>query len=310
MKVVGYLKSVPAKNSNQQKIQLLQNFIEGVNKCGDTGILSNDMNVLESDVGLIQGWVYDKLSTPHLRLRKNIIDYQKINQKFSCTADANLFLYDNKQNPHGYLRYSFNGVFPTTGIYCDNDVDPKRWNSISKNTGIMLDDYKKKGRHILVMMQRQGGWSMAGHDVVDWTLNVIREIKKYSDRQIILRAHPGDRNSKHYLYDRNSKLRNIPDVKISHPNTPLEHDLTKAWAVVNHNSSAAVGPIIKGYNCFITDPKNSQCREVSNTDFSLIERPKQFDRLKWLERISMFHWSFAELSSGECWQHMRNYVRQ
>jgi len=48
-------------------------------------------------------------------------------------VDSNLFLYANTTNPLHYLRYSFNGVFPTTGIYCDTTIDPCRWQKISQN---------------------------------------------------------------------------------------------------------------------------------------------------------------------------------
>jgi hypothetical protein len=90
----------------------------------------------------------------------------------------------------------------------------------------------------------------------------------------------------------------------------LEVDLADAWAVINHNSSAVVGPIIQGYHAFITDPEKSQCREVAHSDFSLLETPREFDRQRWLERISMFHWKFSELEDGTAWRHMRDYVRQ
>ena len=76
-----------------------------------------------------------------------------------------------------------------------------------------------------------------------------------------------------------------------------------------HNSSSIVGPIIQGYHAFCTDPEKSQCAKVSNTDFSKIEMPVEFDRQSWLERISMFHWKFSELSDGTCWRHMRNYCQ-
>ena len=39
MKVVSYLKSVPEKNTNLQKTELLVKFIAGVNTAGDTGIV-------------------------------------------------------------------------------------------------------------------------------------------------------------------------------------------------------------------------------------------------------------------------------
>ena len=39
-----------------------------------------------------------------------------------------------------------------------------------------------------------------------------------------------------------------------------------------------------------------------------IENPKTFERQDWIERLSMSHWNFEELSSGQAWRHIRNYV--
>jgi hypothetical protein len=69
-----------------------------------------------------------------------------------------------------------------------------------------------------------------------------------------------------------------------------------------------VGAAIEGYPIFVTDPARSQCSEVANLNLSDIENPKLFDRQKWIERISMFHWDFDEIENGECWNHMRKYV--
>jgi hypothetical protein len=304
MKVVSYLKTVPDRNSNLQKPQLLINFIKGVNAAGDNGIVSDSRVIQPADVAVIQGWVYSDTRSPHLKLRKQIIDTQTV-----VTGDANLFLYKDKTNPHGYLRYSFNGIFPTTGIYCDTDVDTNRWNQISKDTNIQLEDYKSKGKSIILMLQRDKGWSLKGTDIQHWTIKTIVQLRQYTDRPIIIRTHPGDKSAPAYIKRLNQSIKNISNVRISAIGSSLDTDLHKAWAIVNHNSSAAVGPIIEGYHCFLTDPADSQCAEVSNTDFRNIENPKEFDRQKWLERISMFHWKFDELEDGSCWRHMRNYCQ-
>lgn len=309
MKVVSYLSTVPSKNNNPQKELLLKKFVEGVNRCGDTGILHSGVDIIEADVGMIQGWVHQDFRTSHLLLRKKIIETQQQKNKFTATADANLFLYQNKNNPHGYLRYSFNGIFPNTGIYCDNTPDPIRWQKIQNDTGIRLEDSKTKGAWIVIMLQRNGGWSMEGNDVQQWALQTIKKIRQYSDRPIIVRPHPGDKNAKVYLQPNKTVIKNLPNVKISPQGRSLEEDLQKAWAVVNYNSSAIVGPIIQGYHAFVTDPATSQCSEVAHHSFENIENPMQFDRQRWLERISMFHWKFSELEDGTCWRHMRNYCQ-
>lgn len=313
MKIVSYYNVVPTKNKSQEKFDILTKFIQGVNKTvGDQGILYKGNDVVDCDVAVIQGWQHDRgKNAPHLKLRQNVIDTQTNLGRYVVSADANLFLYANKSNkPHHYLRYSFNGIFPSTGIYCDDDPDPKRWQQISQDTGISLKKKKTNGSEIVVCMQRDGGWSMGSMPIITWTANVVKEIRKHSDRRIVLRPHPNDKQAvTTYLPRLKAMFKGSPNIKISQLDAPLEYDLQKAWAVVNHNSSAVVGPIIEGYHSFITDPVKSQCAEVSHTDFSLLESPKEFDRQKWLERISMFHWKFSELEDGSCWQHMKNYCQ-
>ena len=311
MKVVSYQRVVPEQNSSYEKNAILTNFVQGVQKLGDNGVAYNGYDLQDCDVAIIQGWQHQRgKGGAHLQLRQKVIDTQIAKNRFVITADSNLFLYANRANtPYHYLRYSINGVFPNVGNYCDDKPDPKRWKQISAHTGIKLQDYQKKGRNIVLCLQRNGGWSMGTYDIQDWVIDTVRKIRKYSDRPIIVRPHPGDKKAVRYLSHRYNRIKNLPNVKLSDFGRPLEADLHKAWAVVNHNSSSIVGPIIQGYHAFITDPNKSQCAEVSNDHFKNIETPNEFDREQWLERISMFHWNFAELQNGSCWAHMRDYCK-
>jgi hypothetical protein len=47
---------------------------------------------------------------------------------------------------------------------------------------------------------------------------------------------------------------------------------------------------------------------VANTDLSTIENPVMPERQEWIEKISMSHWNFDELRSGEAWQFFKKYV--
>ena len=308
MKVVSYYDVVPSKNKSQEKFDILTKFVQGVNAAGDTGVLHRGTSLVDADVGVIQGWQHERgKNAPHLRLRQSVIDCTKNNHVIS--ADANLFLYANKTNqPHHYLRYSFDGVFPNTGIYCDTNPDPKRWQQISKDTNITLEDIKSNGNHILICAQREGGWSLGKHKLIDWLLVTCTKIRKYSDRPIIVRLHPKDNESNRQANKITQTLRKINNVALSSNRDSIEKDLIGCWAVVNHNSSSIVGPIIQGYHAFITDPTTSQCAEVAHHGFEKIESPQEFERQRWLERISMFHWKFSELEDGTCWRHMRQYI--
>lgn len=298
--VAIYHRSVPPGNKNQEKPQILINFGQGVSAAGDRAIDVPDNQVIAADVGVIQGWTHEASDRPHLRLRGQVIQQHGR----TVVADSNLFLYKNTANPGHYLRYSFNGIFPNTGIYCDDKIDPARWQQIRRDLGLVVRDYRVTGDHVLLCLQRDGGWSMAGMGVVAWTQDVVRRLRTHTHRPIVIRSHPGDRASKNYL----AQLQALPGVTISPAGRTMEQDLINCWAVINHNSSSVVGAAIEGYPIFVTDPDRSQCREIANTDFARIESPDLPDRRPWLERISMFHWSFDELQNGLCWRHMRQWI--
>ena len=304
--VAIYHKSVPAGNKNLEKPAILTNFAQGVRCTGDTAIDVDTHDYTNANVGVIQGWTHKHSDRPHLVLRQQVIAHQP----YTVCADSNLFLYKNKSNPRNYLRYSFNGIFPTTGIYCDTDINAKRWRWIKRDLGLELKDYRIAGSHILLCLQRNGGWSMGDVDVQDWAIQTVKTLRQYTDRPIVIRAHPGDKSSQQYLDPANPLYRlHGFGISISNAGRTLEQDLENAWAVVNYNSSAVVGAAIEGYPIFVTDPSRSQCHDIANTDLSQIETPNLPNRLPWVERISMFHWNFEELTNGVCWQHMRKFVQ-
>jgi hypothetical protein len=301
---VAYYKGIPPGNKNPEKPLILNNFCQGVQALGDTAIAHQGMNAVACDVALIQGFVHDHgKQAPHLQLRKDAVDLQKRNGKRSLICDSNLFLYADPTNIKTYLRYSFDGVFPTTGFYFDKEIDPTRWQKISRNLGISLKEYRTGGNHILICLQRNGGWSMRGLDVMDWLNDTINEIKQYTKRPIIVRSHPGDKKVNTYL-------------KIKHKNVflsdkkRLTDDLQNAWATVVYNSSPSVASAIEGVPVFVTDPtpEYSQSFEVANLDLKDIENPKLLERQLWIEKLSMCHWNFDELKSGEAWQFFKRYI--
>jgi hypothetical protein len=309
MKVAVYHSSVP-NLKNQEKIDLLNFYGHGVRMLGDTVVDVRSLNYVDADVSVIQGWVDQKPdSKNHLLLRYNVINNSQRFKKYVVAVDSNLFLYANTANPMHYLRYSFNGIFPNTGIYCDSIVDTNRWKKISKNLNLTIKDYRTNGDHVLLLLQRNGGWSMGSYNVQEWVNNTIAELRKLTDRPIVVRAHPGDKAAKQYL-DSNNPLCQIKwskRVRLSQ-NKHLIDDLKNCWAAINHNSSPAVGAAIEGVPIFVTDPIKSQCKEIANTKLSSIENPTLYDRQTWVERLSMFHWNFDELKSGECWAHMKTFI--
>jgi len=283
----------------------LDNFLAGVRTVGDTAIAHQGMNAIPCDVALIQGFIHEHgKSAPHLQLRHNAVSLQKNNNRRSLIVDSNLFLYADPNNTRTYLRYSFDGVFPTTGFYFDRDIDPTRWAKISRDLNISLKPWRTQGEHILICLQRHGGWSMGGLSVQTWLDQTITQIRQYSrKRQIVVRTHPGDKKIKSILkiYGKGVHLS---------VNERLSDDLRNAWATVVYNSSPSIASIIEGIPTFITDPtpQRSQSYKIANTDLSRLENPEMPDRQEWIERISMCHWNFEELRSGAAWNFFKQYI--
>lgn len=316
MKVISFVATLPTKLlsgtfKDNQKYLTLSKFAQGVSTAGDQGLVVAEQRYEPCDVAVMLGWVHEHGKTaPHLTFRQHILDQQKAHGGRVIIADSNLFLYKDKTNPYDYLRYSYDGVFPNTGEYCDSNPDPSRWQTIQRDLQIELKPWRTQGNHILMCLQRNGGWSMAGFDVVEWTLITAARLRKLTDRPLHIRSHPGDKKAGQYCATiiKECQRHGIHDVRITDPSTTLTRDLKHCWAVVNHNSSPAVGAAIEGIPVFVTDPERSQVREIANTDLGLIEQPVMPDRSQWIQRISQFHWSFADLENGRCWNHMKKWA--
>jgi hypothetical protein len=288
-----YLAAIP-KNKNSLKLEILNSFAEGAKKAGDRVSIVTDHNIVPSDLAVMQGFVHHDISSPHLQLRKRILD----NNKNTLVIDSNLFQFANRDLANYYLRYSLNGIFPTTGFYFDNLVDESRWPSISNRLGTSLKDYRTNGNHILICLQRVDGWSMCGTSVQQWLDRTVNEIRQYTNRPIIVRKHPGDR--------RQDSLRFSRDYSLSRSVNLLE-DLNNCWAMITFNSSPGIAGLINGIPVFVTDPmpQRSQTWPICNTVLSSIETPTLFDRHEWINRISQCHWNIDEVRSGQAWAFLR-----
>ena len=300
---VAYYGGIPPHNNNLEKPMILDNFLTGVRNSGDTAIAQTSMQVVpDADVALIQGYVHEHGKTaPHLVLRRNAVEQQINNGKKALIVDSNLFLAYDNGNVNRYLRYSFNGVFPTTGFYFDTDIDPNRWSKVSSKLGIQMKPWRTSGNHILVCLQRNGGWSMRGYNSVQWANDTIATLRQLTDRPIIVRGHPGDKKTRYFPQHKDVFLTSNPSIL---------QDLQGAWATVLYNSSPSVVSAIEGVPVFLTDPEpeHSQSHEVSNTKIKRINDPKLFDRDVWVQKLAMCHWNFEELASGEAWRHFRRYL--
>lgn len=309
MLVVSYLNGIPPGNKNPEKPAILKKFIAGVNRVGlDTGQVSRQWQPMACDVAILQGFVHkNSKNTRHLKLRKDVLNLQKFNNKRTIIIDSNLFLYRDPGNTQKYLRYSYDGVFPTTGEYCNKTVDPTRWEKIKSDLNFDLQPWKlNRGSYILICAQRDGGWSMNGKSVVDWVTQTVQKIRGVTAMPIRVRLHPGDGQS--YRYE--SKIRRLNVDVVDSKKITLLEDLQDAHSLVVYNSSPAVAGVIEGVPTFITDPEPQNCQAygVAHTDLRRITMPADYDRSQWILKMAQMHWNQDDLFRGDCWRWMRQWA--
>ena len=105
----------------------------------------------------------------------------------------------------------------------------------------------------------------------DWVKNTIKEIKKYSDRKII-------------LHNRNSQI-SLLDL------------LPRAWAFVSDHSSAGFKAMQSGVPAYFT---NTTLKKIGNIEN--IEK-HQINYLVF-NNLAYGQWTIKEIESGECWQYL------
>lgn len=300
MKVAVYLAAVPRKAKNQFKRDLLTEFAYGCKKTGDEVTVVDEMSTVDADIAVLQGWIGMK-QAPHLELRQQVIQQQRQRGRHTLVIDSNLFGFLEPLDFNRYLRYSLDGIFPTTGYYFDKDPDPTRWQSIKRSYQFEERDWKTGGKHILICLQREGGWSMDGLCPYDWLADIIPKIRSATDRSIVIRGHPGSMKTISGVKKR------WPDIAISDI-ADIRGDFKHAWATITYNSSPGVASLLWGVPAWITDPtpSRSQAYPWAATDLSTVDNPQRPDRSKFYQRLAQCHFSMQELHDGSAWNFMRS----
>jgi len=299
MKLAVYLSAVPSKAKNQAKRDLLTQFAHGAKAAGDeVWLVDNVSRVIDSDIAVLQGWIGMK-SAPHLEQRRSVIKHQRKTGGRTLVIDSNLFGFLAPGDRDRYLRYSLDGIFPTTGYYFDSDIDPNRWQEIKDSYGWHERDWQTQGDNVLICLQRDGGWSMDGLKVTDWLGQILPQIRR-AQRPIIIRPHPGN-------------LRVVPEVRRLCPDIAiselpdLQQDLDRSWCTITYNSSPAIASLMWGVPAFVTDPvsQRSQAWPEAGTDLGQINDPPRPNRLSLYQRLAQCHFATAGLETGHAWRFMR-----
>ena len=304
--VVVYVSSVANPQKHSRKIQCLESFAEGVRAVGHTVRVEWEHRYTPSKLAVILGWATTNTGGRNITLRKQIIPEQRRLGFQTMCIDASCWKY---LDDHGsYLRYSLNGPFYDRAEYANKNSDATKWLEISHALGVQLksNNVNTTG-HILICMQRDGGFAMKTLDPMTWLHEKIRQIRSVSSRQIYVLPHPGQYNMTDFsAYT--SKLGKRQNVVILEPTqSRLIENLQAAHSAVFFNSSASVAAVCEGVPIFADDP-SCVAWAVANKDITKIETPETFAREQWIYDLAAAHWSDADAQAGRVYQKFLPYL--
>lgn len=305
---------IPKISTNKEwKEKILLDFASGIDKTGDHPTVVEQWTMPDlkqihnNDIGVYYGSL--KQDRLHRDLRQQV--KQLMQHFYSDCVVIETPLIDRKKINNEF-RVGMNGNLRNNAKWSWGGIDQNRVKKFYKNRSFTPQSSWKQNRGdtILLIMQNHDDMLTQGLDVFEWTMQTILEIKKYTDRSIVVRSNPfHSKQETEMIIEFEKQILSMPGVDFSYADRrarakPIQQDLNSAWCVVCHSSGVAVDATISGIPV-ISLSESSMAWDVSGHDLSQIEHPITPDPVPWFEKIAMIQYSQEEFRSGECW----NYVK-
>jgi len=163
----------------------------------------------------------------------------------------------------------------------------------AKSLGLKLQPWEKNNGPILICGQHEKSEQWSGMDSMsNWIVSTIKEIRKYTNKQILVRPHPRFPFS---IPAMDNVIKETPR-KLQGTYDDFNYEPNRYSAVVNWNSNPACQAVIKGTPVF-TGP-DSLAYDVANKSFETITNPITPDRTQWLNDYAYTEYTLSELEQG------------
>ena len=244
------------------------------------GLVSQGHNVVYHDLTADAAVIWSMLWIGRMRPNQEVYEIFRRQGKPVIVAEVGMIQRGQTWkigiNGTGIGSYNFDNLIVNRATTLGLDLEP--WRS---------------GTNVVVAMQRHDSRQWAGlPDVSSWLANVVKEVKQYSDRPIVVRPHPRNACSipSGCLIDK-------PKIKSgTYDDFDFDRVLGNAHCVLNWNSSPGPQALIAGIPAFVGP--DSLASAIANWDLSQIENPPRLDRNVWLEQLAHTEWTVEEIKSG------------
>ena len=221
----------------------------------------------------------------------------------------------------GLYRMGWNSYQYHDSDYNNVNSPPDRWNWMQKTYGLDPKPWKKNGDYVLFTLQKPGDSSLnelyIKHNYTNywkWVEDTVVEIKKHTDRKIIIRPHINQQqNGLNHSTDIASRYDNVfvsenyewhPDFGAS-GGSGLQEDLKNAWCTITYNSLSGVESVMSG-TPVIALHRGAMVWPVAHhslQDIENLDRTK--DLTQWLYDCAYTSWTGEEFHSGKVWEHLK-----
>jgi DNA polymerase IIIc chi subunit len=269
-------------------------FIESLQNAGEEVLINNNNNC---DVAVIWSVLW----------QGRMIGYHKIWNEYQAKKKPIIVLEVGGIKRNQTWKIGINGVnreadFANQLIH---PLDDGRW----KKFNIKLNPWKQTGDNIVLCGQHHNSHQWRNNPSMSkWFETQINEIRKYTDKPIIVRRHP--RNNIHLDVKKfsNVKIINpVRDIK-TYDDTNFIQCLQSAWAVVNYSSNPAMQAVFAGIPVFVSEASLSY--DVGNSTLANINNPNMPDRQSWANRLAYTEWWTDEIAQGIPWERIKKRVQE
>ena len=141
-----------------------------------------------------------------------------------------------------------------------------------------------------------------------WFEQQINEIRKYTNRPILVRPHPRNpigldiKKWKNVSYKPPQRDYNTID------DTDFKETLKHTWAVINYSSNPAMIAVFNGIPVFVSE--QSLCYDVGNINISKINNPVMPNRNEWANKLAYTEWTTNEIKQGLPWGRIKKRLEE
>jgi len=292
-------------------VKAVKHITRGIRSHGDDYALADSVDdpvAQEADAFLQTNLLKPKFATVN---RNGPYEYILNSGKpFLVQESPNFRKYAGTYQRLGWYSYKW-----TDGVFGNQNSPPDRWQKFERTTGLRIKDWRSPGDKIILMGQKEGDSSIVEiynqgfKSFTEWMQHTVNEIRKYTDREIIIRPHPRNLNGgikgAQGIQGKNIRLSDNLTSGGSQGGEGLEADLKQAYCVITYNSLSGVESVCNGIPTFALN-NGSMVWPVTHHDLSQIEHLKyDIDTTQWKYDIAYTQWTSDEQIRGEAWAHLK-----